>query len=249
MRAAVLVPAFDAERTVGAVVAELGRIWPDPGALIVVDDGSVDQTAERAVAAGALVLRHDRNRGKGAALRTGMRAALERGFDVAVTVDADGQHPAAEALRLRGCWPRPDALVLGVRDLKGASAPRANQLSNAFSNFAVSGFAGKRLEDTQCGLRRYPLATTLELGARADGYGFEAEVLIRAAARGVPIVHQPVRVIYPPEDERISHFDSVRDPTRMVFRVLATSARTRPEWARTCWNACWSRAVPHGRGP
>jgi len=233
MRAAIVVPAFQAERAVAAVVAELGRIWPDPEAVMVVDDGSTDGTAEQAREAGAQVLRHARNRGKGAALRTGLRAALDRGFDVAISVDADGQHPPREALRLRGCCVDPEALVVGVRDLEAAGAPRANRMSNAFSNVAISGFAWSRLQDTQCGLRRYPIAATLALGASADGYGFEAEVLIRATAARMRIVHVPVRVIYPPEPERVTHFDPVWDPTRMVFRVIATSASTRARWLRT----------------
>jgi glycosyltransferase involved in cell wall biosynthesis len=233
MRAAVVVPAFQAERAIAQVVAELGRIWPDPGAMLVVDDGSTDRTAEQACQAGAQVLRHAHNQGKGAALRTGLRAALDLGFDVAISVDADGQHPPREALRLRGCCVDADALVVGVRDLAAAHAPRANRMSNAFSNFAISGFAWSRLQDTQCGLRRYPIAATLALGASADGYGFEAEVLIRATAARMRIVHVPVRVVYPPESERVTHFDPVWDPTRMVFRVIATSASTRARWLRS----------------
>lgn len=234
MRAAALVPAYDAERTVGHVVVELCSIWPDPDAVLVIDDGSRDGTADCARAAGATVLRHQRNRGKGAALRTGLRAAQQRGFDVAISVDADGQHPPSEALRLRGCCDDPLALVVGVRDMAGAGAPRPNCMSNAFSNFAVSGYAWKRLLDTQCGLRRYPIASTLALDAQDDGYGYEAELLIRAAAADLRIVQVPIRVLYPPEEERITHFHSVRDPARIVVRVLRTSAATRHQWL-------WSR--------
>jgi glycosyltransferase involved in cell wall biosynthesis len=233
MRAAALVPAYQAALTVGSVVRELGTLWPERSAIIVVDDGSTDDTGRVAAQAGALVLRHPANRGKGAALRTGLREAARLGFDVAVSVDADGQHPAREAVRLRGSCPNPAALVVGVRDLAAAQAPRANQRSNAFSNLAVSCFAWAALRDTQCGLRRYPIATTLALDGRADGYGYEAEVLIRAVAAGVPIVHQPVRVHYPPEEERRTHFDPVWDPTWMVFRVIATSAATRFAWIRS----------------
>ncbi len=214
------------------VVTELVRIWPDAGAIFVVDDGSTDRTAELARRAGAPVLRHPVNLGKGAALRTGMNEAHRCGFDVAVTVDADGQHPPAEALRLHRSNGDPAALLIGVRDLVTAGAPRANQLSNQFSNLVLSAFTGRRLLDTQCGLRRYPLRSTLALGGRAQGYGYEAEILIRATAAGVPLVQTPIEVIYPPEHERISHFDSVRDPTRIVFRVLATVAATRSSWLR-----------------
>lgn len=228
MRICAIIPAYQAERNVGDVTREALRVDALGGAVFVVDDGSSDRTAERARAAGAsAVLRHPVNLGKGAALRTGMEFALAAGFDVAITLDADGQHPPEEARRLVEIDADPEALVLGVRDLVAAGAPRANQISNRISNFFLSLFAGRPFSDTQCGLRRYPLRRTLSLDARDDGYAFEAEILLRAVAAGVRIVEVPIRVVYPPEGERITHFDSVRDPARIVGRVVATLALTR----------------------
>jgi glycosyltransferase involved in cell wall biosynthesis len=227
MRACAIIPAFEAARTVGDVVRSVMEVWPAREAVLVVDDGSRDGTAEVARQAGARVLIHPQNRGKGAALRTGMASARVAGFDACVTVDADGQHPASEALKLLVAEPDPRALVLGVRDLAAAGAPRANQVSNQISNFFLSLFTGRRLADTQCGLRRYPLSASLDLDARDDGYAFEAEVILRAVATGVRIVEVPVRVVYPPEHERVTHFDSVRDPARIVTRVVKTLVLTR----------------------
>ena len=250
MRAVVLVPAYQVAPVVGEVVSALCTLWPEPEAVWVLDDGSSDGTGEVAAAAGARVLRHGQNRGKGAALRTGLEAAREAGFEVAVAVDGDGQHPASEALRMHQSCSDASALVLGVRDLAGAGAPRANQLSNRFSNWVLSGFTGRRFADTQCGLRRYPVAATLALGGREDGYGYEAEVLIRATTTEMPIVEVPIRVVYPPDGERITHFDSVRDPARIVRRVLGTMAATRGprllERGRR-WLAS-GRVVPRARG-
>jgi glycosyltransferase involved in cell wall biosynthesis len=216
MRPCIVIPAFDAARTVGAVI---GALKEHP--ILVVDDGSADDTVDVARALGVRVARHDYNRGKGAALRTGMRLAQEMGHDVCVTVDADGQHPKAavdRVLRAEG----DDALVLGIRDLERASAPRANRISNGISNFFLSRFSGKTMLDTQCGLRRYPIAKTLALRGRADGYAYEAEVLLRAAHAGIRIVEVPVDVYYPPENERVTHFDSVKDPARIVVAVVRT---------------------------
>ncbi|MEO7331438.1 MAG: hypothetical protein ABI193_22880, partial [Minicystis sp.] len=142
----------------------------------------------------------------------------------AVSVDADGQHPAADARRLLDDDDA-RALILGIRDLASAGAPRANQLSNRISNFFLSFFARRPFLDTQCGLRRYPLAATLGLGARDEGYAFEAEVILRAVAAGLPIVETPVAVLYPPD--RLTHFDSVKDPARIISRVLKTLLVTR----------------------
>jgi glycosyltransferase involved in cell wall biosynthesis len=208
------------------VVRALLATWPETGIprVIVVDDGSDDDTSDIARDAGAMVVRHARNAGKGAALHSGLRRAVVLGADAAVTIDADGQHPPEEAVRLATLpFPR-DTLVLGVRDLQEAGAPLANQFSNGFSNMFISLFSGMRLSDTQCGLRRYPVRETLELTVRAAGYGFEAEVILRAARAGWDIRQIPVRVLYPPEDERVSHFHPVRDPARIVARVLHTVA-------------------------
>ena len=180
--------------------------WRDGGTVIVVDDGSSDSTSSVAMSVGALVLRHGRNRGKGAALRSGLEHARSLGATMAVTVDADGQHLAEEAEKL-ALHPAPsDALILGVRNLVADGAPRANRFSNGVSNFFLSRFTGRKLNDTQCGLRRYPIAATLTLGAHDDGYAFEAECVLRAARCGWAIVEVPVRVHYPPETERVTHF-------------------------------------------
>jgi glycosyltransferase involved in cell wall biosynthesis len=226
MRVCAIVPAYDAERMVGGVIADLGRVWPERDAIFVIDDGSSDRTAAVAREAGARVLVHENNRGKGAALRTGMAAAVSAGFTAAVTVDADGQHPAREARRLIEVDGDPRALLLGVRDLARDGAPRANQISNRISNFFLSAFSRRPLADTQCGLRRYPLPLAVELGGRDDGYAFEAEIILRAIAGGVRLVEVPVRVVYPPAGERVTHFDSVRDPARIVVRVVKTLALT-----------------------
>jgi len=200
--------------------SELG----ENSAIVVVDDGSSDGTGRAAERAGARVIRHAHNRGKGAALCSGFAALLELGADAAVCVDADGQHPPEEAVRLARHEAPRSALVLGVRDLASAGAPKKNQFSNGFSNRFLSFALGRTLSDTQCGLRRYPLPETLALGGRASGYGFEAEVILRAVRLGWQIVEVPVRVIYPPEHERVTHFHSVRDPARIVYRVLYTLA-------------------------
>ena len=228
-----VVPALDAAATVGKVVSGLVRAWPrqpdGQSAVITVDDGSTDATSDVAHRAGAIVVKHTTNRGKGAALRTGFEYAKSLGARAAVTVDADEQHPTEEALRLALCAEPPTALVLGVRDLVRDGAPRANRFSNGFSNVFLSLFSGRKLNDTQCGLRRYPLPESLELGARDDGYAFESEFILRAAHAGWRIAEVPVRVHYPPESERTTHFHSARDPAKIVYRLLATMAgRARP---------------------
>lgn len=223
-----IIPAYQAAPTIADVVSDVRSAWQaalgELPRVVVVNDGSTDATSRQAQRAGADVLEHPSNRGKGAALRTGLAHAHGLKASIAVTLDADGQHPASEVVRVLGHPAPANALVLGVRDLEGAGAPRANQFSNAFSNAWLSAFAARKLLDTQCGLRRYPVRETLALGARANGFGFEAEVVLRAARAGLAIEHVPVRVIYPPAGERTTHFHPWRDPFRIVLRVIYTAA-------------------------
>ncbi|HVY31666.1 MAG TPA: glycosyltransferase family 2 protein [Polyangiaceae bacterium] len=226
MQRAYLIPAYQAKTTLGAVIADLRAHDPE-GNILVVDDGSTDGTGDVARAAGVDVVTHDVNSGKGVALRTGFAWLAERGFETAVTVDADGQHRAEDAVMLARHSASPKALLLGIRDLARDGAPKASQFSNKFSNWWVSLFSGQNLSDTQCGLRRYPLQGTLALGSDARGYGFECEMLVRAARRGIPIIEVPVQVIYPPKEQRISHFHVVYDPTRIVLRLVHTALTVR----------------------
>jgi glycosyltransferase involved in cell wall biosynthesis len=219
----VLVPAYQAGRTVETVIQGLAdELAVEPNAILVVDDGSTDETGARARHAGARVFRQEANSGKGAALLRGLIEARKLGYQVALTVDADGQHPAVSARQVLHASDNPHALVLGVRNLKTERAPRANRFSNGVSNLFLSLFAGLPLHDTQCGLRRYPIEETLALASRARGYAFEAEVLLRAAHAKLVIVQREVKVHYPPERERVTHFDSVRDPVRIIATVLRT---------------------------
>jgi len=220
MRAAFVVPAYDAAATVADVVSGLRRETKDEVPVFVVNDGSHDATHREAAAAGATVLDHAENRGKGAAIRTGLCAARDAGCDVAVTVDADGQHPAAEARSLLEFAAPAEALVLGVRDMARAGAPRASRVGNSASNFFVSLFTARRFRDTQCGLRRYPVDAALSVRTRDQRFGFEAEIIFAASRAKIPIFEVPVEVIY--RTTRTTHYRAVWDTIRIIYRIVVT---------------------------
>jgi isopenicillin-N N-acyltransferase like protein len=222
MHPAILVPAFDAVDTIAGVVSGLRREIGDGVPIFVIDDGSSDGTADAARQGGAIVVRHPRNRGKGAAIRTGLAAARDAGCNVAVTVDADGQHPPDQAARLLEVCADETAIVLGTRDLASSGAPRGNVIGNRASNFFVSVFNYRRFRDTQCGLRRYPVETTLALYTRDQRFGFEAEVIFAAMRAKVPIHETPVRVLYPPRNRHRTHYRAFRDTVHIVLRITAT---------------------------
>jgi glycosyltransferase involved in cell wall biosynthesis len=220
MEVCVVIPAYDNARTLDAVV----RGAREHGTrVIVVDDGSRDETAEiLARVEGIEVARHERNRGKGAALRTGFARALAAGCSHAVTVDADGQHPPGEIARfIAAARAEPLALILGERDLAAAGAGFGSRLGRRNSNFWTWVETGLRLPDTQSGYRCYPLAEVDRLRLKTRGYDFEIEVLVKAAWTGVPIRSIPCRVVYLPVGERVSHMRPVLD----FFRIALLNTR------------------------
>lgn len=232
MRTAVLIPAWQARDTITAVVQALAELWPGQegrAGVIVVDDGSTDATAERAREAGALVVCHGRRQGRGAALRTGLRVARDLELDAVVSVDADGQQAATEVKRVADYPCDARALVLGVRDLRAAGAPRTSRISNRVSSFLLSVCTGRVLADTQCALRRYPVRETLAMDPRDSGYGFDAEVLLLAVRAGLPVVEVP---LHSASTARPPHFRAVRDPARIMARVIYTMGRRQPGLVR-----------------
>ncbi len=215
---AAVIPAYRAAATVGDVVrgarAHCARV-------VVVDDGSDDDTGRHARAAGAEVRRHPANAGKGAAIVTGLRALEAAGVGRAVTLDADGQHLASQIPALLAASDAvPGAIVVGARRKQGQTIARLNRFGNWMADRLLRAIAGRTLPDTQSGFRVYPVAATLALGVRGARYDFETEVLLRAARCGMPLLGVPVEVYYPPVAERVSHFRPGRDTLRIIWTVL-----------------------------
>jgi hypothetical protein len=220
---AILMPAYECTATIGAVVAG-ARAYDLP--ILVVDDGSHDDTAAVARAAGADVVRHPVNRGKGAALVTGMRALAGRGHTHALTMDADGQHLASEIpILLAQANDLQRAIVIGVRRIGDQAVAGIKLFGNRFANLAVSAAAGVSVPDTQSGFRVYPLAAVLHLPVRGQRFEYESTVLIVAAYASIPIRSVPVGVYYPPIAERRSHYRHVGDTLRIVRAVAPLLAR------------------------
>jgi glycosyltransferase involved in cell wall biosynthesis len=222
---AALIPALDCEASIQAVVEGTRR---HVSRVLVVDDGSSDRTADAAKAAGAEVLRLPRNRGKGFALRAGMKSLRQAGAGHVLTLDGDGQHLPGEIPALRdAAAAQPGAIVIGARQHPPGTTTPIRRFGNRFANRWVEIACGRSVEDTQSGFRVYPLEATLALGCRGERFAFETEVLIRAVRAGLEVVSVPVRVYNPPVAERVSHFRGVRDSTRIVVTVIGLLLRRR----------------------
>ncbi len=223
MTVGAIIPALNAAAQLPALLAELQRGQPPPR-LLVVDDGSSDGTADAARAAGADVLRHDANQGKGAALATGYRHALDAGWDWAYTLDADGQHLPAEmprflAAALQEGWD----VVVGTRMADPAGMPWLRRATNRVTSAVVSGLAGQRIPDSQCGYRLFRVAPLAGLILRTTRYDTESEILVRLARRGCRIGSVPITSVYGGESSSIR---PLRDTARFL-RLVALLLRDR----------------------
>lgn len=196
-----LIPAHNEEARIGAV-AEAAK---QHLAVLVVDDGSSDGTARAAEAAGASVIRHEVNQGKGAALRSGFRVALEQGCDFVITLDADGQHDPAEMPAFLEKYETTNAdLIIGRRDFR--QMPFIRRLSNTLGTLLFSWAVGRRIPDNQSGYRlvgRWLLETEAVLQSAEAGFEFEVEMIALAIKEGLAIEWVPIKTIYRGEKSHI----------------------------------------------
>ena len=217
MKIAVLIPALNAERTIAKVVVEARRQC-EP--VTVIDDGSRDATGEVARAAGAAVLRHEVNRGKGGALKTGFAWALENGFDAVVTLDADGQHLPAEIPKFIAEFSKSGAdLIIGGRShLFQQMLPR-RRVANRFSAWCIAKCSGARVTDSQSGFRLYSARLLRGIKLRTDGFDMESEVIVRAGRRGFGIVTIPIDLGFV-DGIATSHYKPLKDTLRIAWTVI-----------------------------
>ncbi|GAB3338160.1 glycosyltransferase family 2 protein [Marilutibacter aestuarii] len=227
-RIAVVVPALnEALRIRGVVEAALAQC-PN---VIVVDDGSDDDTVARIEDLPVTLLRHPRRMGKGAALRTGFAEALRLGLDGVLSMDGDGQHDAADIPRLLAAADRnPGDIIIGARLRKRACQPGYRRLANEFGDWGIAWGCGYRIADTQSGQRYYPAAVCALDAVPGEDFVYEAQILISAARRlGSGVVSVPVESRYGPGPHgttacpafRHSHFRPLRDLYRITSHVVA----------------------------
>ena len=214
LKGIVVIPTFNNEGTVCDVIASVRQYSSD---ILVVNDGSTDRTEFLlSKIDGIQIISYPRNKGKGYALKMALKHAAERGYRYAITIDADGQHFADD---LRTFVDRieqvPDSLLIGARNLQADNMPSKNTFANKFSNFWYKVETGKKLADTQSGYRLYPLYCLQNMIFITRRYEFEVEIIVRAAWRGVNVENIPVKVYYPPAEERVSHFRPLQDFTRI----------------------------------
>ena len=208
---AAVIPCLNEGAGIAALVSALRQ---QVSFVLVVDDGSTDDTAILAKAAGAVVASHERNLGKGAALRAGLSQLFKQGFEWAVTLDGDGQHAPEDLPALLRCAGQTGALlVIGNRMDNARAMPWLRRQVNRWMSRKLSRLAGRHLPDTQCGLRLIHLETWAALPLKTERFEVESETLMAFLAAGRRVEFVPIRVM---RSSRSSHIHPVTDSLRWL---------------------------------
>lgn len=217
-----LIPAYNEARTIAGVIVGARDHLP----VLVVDDGSTDETAARAEDAGAQVLRQSPNQGKGAALRRGFRHALDAGYEFVVTLDADGQHDPAEVPKFLDKYTETGAdLIIGAR--KYSEMPPVRRTSNTIGRWAFSWALGEYVPDNQSGYRLITsrlMQTTL--ASETLGFEFEVEMIVDCVRAGYELDWVPIRTIYAGEVSHIKPVEHVVQFFRVVWKTRNVMRQT-----------------------
>jgi glycosyltransferase involved in cell wall biosynthesis len=211
---AAIIPAYLEEKHIGDVAR---RTLQQLKYVLVVDDGSTDATAETARNAGAEVIVHEQNRGKGESIKTGLRHWLDRGFEYVVILDGDGQHlpeeivfflEAAEATRAE--------LLIGTRMNNVRDMPHLRRVVNRYMSGRISWLCRQKIPDSQCGFRMVHRSVIPDLLGGADRFDYETEMLIIASRKGCDIESVPITTVY---SDEVSSIHPVRDTLRF-FKLM-----------------------------
>ena len=210
-----LIPAYNEAGRVGSVVTQTLAYLP----VLVVDDGSSDDTAQQAKQAGATVLQQKFNQGKGAALQAGFQWAVEQGYRAVITLDADGQHNPAEIPKFLNAYAANQSdLIIGKRDF--SQMPPARRLANWLGGLTYSWALGQAVPDNQSGYRLISRRLIEALPASSErGFEFEVEMITICVRRGFLLGWVPIETIYAGESSHINPAQHVKNFARLVWET------------------------------
>ena len=237
-----IIPCFNEGMAIGPLVESVRHIIPE---VIVVNDGSRDDTAMLAAKAGAEVITHQRRRGKGAALNTGWRRASERGFKWALAMDGDGQHLASDIPEfLRAASDDNVDLIVGNRFANPGPMPWLRRGVNRWMSRRLSRAAGTSLPDSQCGFRMMRLGAWSKLRLNAEHFEIESEMLLAFIAKGFAVRFVPVQTVYGEERSKIHPLRDTWRWFRWWKQAQAMVRRQRPQPSPISAKPDWVAAKP-----
>ena len=221
---AVVIPSYNEARTIGDIVKRLNE---RDFTVYVVDDGSSDDTSEKAKAAGAIVIRNSRNMGKGGALRVGFKRILDDGFELVLIMDGDDQHDVTDIAHLIMKLRETHAdMVIGNRMHDTARMPFVRIAVNHFMSWLISVVSGQYVPDTQCGFRLIKREVLLGADLESKNYEIESEMIVKAARAGFKIESTPIKTVY--QDE-VSRIHPVIDTLRFIRLMIRLSMNRAPK--------------------
>lgn len=214
MKILALIPAYNAAESIAEVIDGLRKAGFDGDSILVVDDGSTDSTSRVAEESDVSVERHEHNRGKGAALKTGFAYAIEKGFDAVLTLDSDMQHPPSLAPKFIEMQRETRAdIVLGNRLSDLSDMPLHRRFSNLTTSFFVRLWTGAGIRDSQCGYRLISTEILKKLDLRTNFYQAETELILEAARHDAIFANIQVPTIY-------NDYESKMNPFTETFRFI-----------------------------
>ena len=214
----VLIPSYNVAGAIGPIIED---IRAQGLTVYVIDDGSTDGTASVADAAGAVVIKHAKNQGKGAALRDGFNEVLKKDFTGILVMDGDGQHEAAAINDFIKKMKDTGAdIVIGNRMLNTYSMPLVRKITNRFMSYVLSKMCGQDLADTQCGFRLIKRNVLEGIMLESSNYEIESELLLKAAKKGFKIKSIPVNTVYKGESSKIN---PLVDTIRFIMFLIRTA--------------------------
>ena len=217
IRPLVFIPTYNEEKYVkGVILKSLKRVKD----VLVVDDGSTDNTVREVRNTKAHLIVFKENKGKGEALKAGFKYGLKHGYDVIVTIDGDGQHDANEITKLLDQIERGSDIVIGTRKKRHSPMPLHRRFSNMFSSVVISMLVFKKIKDTQSGYRAIKLNVVKDMDFVSSRYDLESEILIKAARNGFSIANEYVNTIYHDEESSIHPVKDVFRFFRVLYRGL-----------------------------
>ncbi len=229
-KACILLPTYNNQQTIAEVIRQS---LLQTSHVIVINDGSTDQTLEIIKEEPVQIVSYGKNKGKGYALRKGFTYAIAEGYDYAITIDTDGQHYPDDCIHFfEVLEDHLDALMIGSRNLSHHNVPGKSTFGNKFSNFWFKIETGKVMPDTQSGFRLYPIYKYTNTRFFTRKYEFEIEIIVRSAWQNIPIIAVPIKVFYPSKEERVTHFRPFKDFFRIsvlnTFLVLIAFLYIKP---------------------
>jgi glycosyltransferase involved in cell wall biosynthesis len=218
----IIIPAYNEEKSIENLLKELKKNFKN---ILVIDDGSTDKTKEIVQKEEVILISHKINKGKGEALKTGFKYAIEKNFPAVITMDGDGQHLPEEALKFAEKYKKnkKTGILIGKRDIFSRDMPLIRKITNISMSILISILSFQWIPDTQCGFRLIKTDVIKRIRLYTSHFETESEILIKACLKGIKIKSIPVTTVYREEKSKIKPLKDTIRFFKMLLIIFFTS--------------------------